>query len=70
MPSQMHPAKAIFFDLDGTLVDSKPDVLGAFGFAFSALGLGTPPEDKAGFSGFARRRQIGTCRECAHLFVL
>ena len=44
MSNSTRPPKAIFFDLDGTLVDSKPDVLAAFGAAFSGLGVTAPPE--------------------------
>jgi phosphoglycolate phosphatase len=39
------PPKAIFFDLDGTLIDSAPDVLAAFRSAFAALGIETPEEE-------------------------
>lgn len=39
------PPKAIFFDLDGTLVDSSEDVLGAFGAAFSSMGVPEPPRE-------------------------
>jgi phosphoglycolate phosphatase len=37
--------RAVLFDLDGTLVDSQLDVLGAFASAFGALGLPKPPDD-------------------------
>lgn len=40
------PPKAIFFDLDGTLVDSSEDVLGAFGAAFSAMGVAEPSREE------------------------
>ena len=40
------PPKAIFFDLDGTLIDSSEDVLGAFRSAFQALRADVPPEDR------------------------
>ncbi len=33
----------IIFDLDGTLIDSRADILAAFHHAFMALGLETPP---------------------------
>lgn len=36
--------RAIVFDLDGTLVDSLPDIVGAFRDAFDACGLPAPPE--------------------------
>ena len=35
---------AIVFDLDGTLVDSLPDIVASFRHAFSELGLATPAE--------------------------
>lgn len=34
--------RAIVFDLDGTLVDSLPDIVGAFQDAFAELGLAAP----------------------------
>lgn len=37
--------RAVIFDLDGTLVDSQLDVLGAFASAFAALGLPKPPDE-------------------------
>lgn len=40
------PPKAIFFDLDGTLVDSAPDVLAAFAHAFEKLGAETPAKSE------------------------
>ena len=40
------PPKAIFFDLDGTLVDSSEDVLGAFGAAFASMGAPEPPREE------------------------
>jgi len=36
------PLKLVIFDVDGTLVDSQADILGAMGMAFEAQGL-TPP---------------------------
>jgi phosphoglycolate phosphatase len=36
--------RAIVFDLDGTLVDSLPDIVGAFRDAFAEHGLPAPPE--------------------------
>jgi len=39
----MKPPRAIIFDLDGTLVDSLPDIIGAFCDAFVELGF-APPE--------------------------
>lgn len=35
---------AIVFDLDGTLVDSLPDIVASFRWSFGALGLEAPPE--------------------------
>jgi|GEM_PF-181692 len=35
---------AIVFDLDGTLVDSLPDIVFSFRWSFGALGLEAPPE--------------------------
>lgn len=42
MPRPAPRPRAIVFDLDGTLVDSLPDIVGAFQDAFGTLGL-TPP---------------------------
>jgi len=36
--------RAVIFDLDGTLVDSQLDVLGAFAHAFLGLGVPKPPD--------------------------
>ncbi|HNQ77899.1 MAG TPA: HAD family hydrolase [Acidobacteriota bacterium] len=36
--------KAVVFDLDGTLIDSRGDILNAFSAAFGALGREVPPE--------------------------
>jgi phosphoglycolate phosphatase len=36
--------RAFIFDLDGTLVDSQLDVLGAFASAFEGLGVPKPPD--------------------------
>jgi phosphoglycolate phosphatase len=38
--------QAIVFDLDGTLVDSLPDILNSFRYAFYALGLPVPEKDE------------------------
>jgi phosphoglycolate phosphatase len=38
--------RAIVFDLDGTLVDSLPDIIGAFLEAFVEVGLGPPAADE------------------------
>ena len=37
--------KGIIFDLDGTLVDSLPDILNSFCYAFEAVGLPIPEKD-------------------------
>lgn len=37
--------RVVVFDLDGTLVDSLPDIVASFRRAFVARGLGAPPED-------------------------
>jgi len=37
-------ARAIVFDLDGTLVDSLPDIVGAFRDAFAEFGMAAPAE--------------------------
>jgi phosphoglycolate phosphatase len=44
--------RAIVFDLDGTLVDSLPDIVGAFQDAFEACGLEAPGDDDV-------RRRVG-----------
>ena len=41
---RMPRPRAIVFDLDGTLVDSLPDIVGAFHDAFADHGLTAPPE--------------------------
>lgn len=46
MPRPAPRPRAIVFDLDGTLVDSLPDIVGSFQDAFTELGL-TPPEAEA-----------------------
>ncbi|MCI0570799.1 MAG: HAD-IA family hydrolase [Myxococcaceae bacterium] len=38
------PPKSIVFDLDGTLVDSMPDIITSFLYAFGQAGLPTPDE--------------------------
>ena len=40
------PPKAVFFDLDGTLVDSSGDILEAFRSAFQALGEPEPAREE------------------------
>jgi phosphoglycolate phosphatase len=40
------PPKAVFFDLDGTLVDSSGDILNAFSAAFTALGEPEPKREE------------------------
>lgn len=52
VPWRMTRPRAIVFDLDGTLVDSLPDIVGAFRDAFAELGLETPPAE-------AVRGQVG-----------
>jgi len=42
---QHNDIQGIVFDLDGTLIDSAPDILGAMREAFSTMGLGEVPED-------------------------
>ena len=42
MPRSVPRPRAIVFDLDGTLVDSLPDIVGAFQDAFVELGLTAP----------------------------
>jgi len=37
------PLRLVIFDVDGTLVDSQSDILGAMHLAFSSEGLPTPP---------------------------
>ena len=37
--------RLVIFDVDGTLVDSQADIIGAMGFAFDAVGQPTPPRD-------------------------
>lgn len=39
------PLRLVIFDVDGTLVDSQADILGAMHLAFAAEGLLTPPRD-------------------------
>ena len=46
MPRPAPRPRAIVFDLDGTLVDSLPDIVGSFQDAFTELGL-TPPATEA-----------------------
>jgi phosphoglycolate phosphatase len=40
------PRKTIVFDLDGTLVDSLPDIIASFQYGFASMGL-PAPEDAA-----------------------
>ncbi|XXF75133.1 HAD-IA family hydrolase [Myxococcaceae bacterium GXIMD 01537] len=39
-----HASKAVVFDLDGTLVDSLPDIIASFIHGFSRVGLPAPSE--------------------------
>ena len=39
-----HPHKTIVFDLDGTLVDSLPDIIASFQYGFTSLGLPAPTD--------------------------
>jgi phosphoglycolate phosphatase len=39
-----HPPKTIVFDLDGTLVDSLPDIIASFQHGFACLGLPAPTD--------------------------
>ncbi len=39
------PLRLVIFDVDGTLVDSQADILGAMHLAFAAEGLPVPPRD-------------------------
>jgi phosphoglycolate phosphatase len=39
-------ARLLIFDVDGTLVDSQVQILGAMARAFASQGLGCPPRDK------------------------
>lgn len=41
----MNKIKGVVFDLDGTLIDSKDDVLDAFSYAFSKIGRTKPDDD-------------------------
>jgi phosphoglycolate phosphatase len=41
--SPVLPARGVVFDLDGTLVDSLPDIIASFLHGFGARGLPTPP---------------------------
>ncbi len=40
------PHKTIVFDLDGTLVDSLPDIIASFQHAFASLGLKAPTDEE------------------------
>ena len=61
--------RAIVFDLDGTLVDSLPDIVGAFQDAFTELGLVAPAAEairgrvglplETMYADFAPREQVG-----------
>lgn len=39
------PLRLVIFDVDGTLVDSQADILGAMHLAFASEGMITPPRD-------------------------
>lgn len=48
------PLRLVIFDVDGTLVDSQADILGAMHLSFAAVGLETPPrEDVLGVVGLS-----------------
>ncbi len=38
--------KGVIFDLDGTLIDSRKDILGSFSYAFGKLGKTKPDDEK------------------------
>jgi phosphoglycolate phosphatase len=42
--SMTRPAQTIVFDLDGTLVDSLPDIIASFQYGFTRLGLRVPSD--------------------------
>jgi phosphoglycolate phosphatase len=41
-----HPLKTVVFDLDGTLVDSLPDIIASFQYGFASLGLPAPTDEE------------------------
>ena len=43
--AEIHPVRSLFFDLDGTLVDSCPGIVASLSIAFRAAGKMLPPGD-------------------------
>ena len=43
--AEIHPVQSLFFDLDGTLIDSCPGIAAALTLAFRAAGRTMPPAD-------------------------
>jgi len=41
-----HPYSCILFDLDGTIVDSAPGIIGSLAFVYTELGLAVPANDE------------------------
>jgi len=66
--------KTIVFDLDGTLVDSLPDIINSFRYGFAALGLPVPDVGairakigqplEAMYAGFAPAEQVAALCAC------
>ena len=58
------PSPALIFDLDGTLVDTAPDLLGATNAVMAAEGLPRiPPETLRHMVGFGARSLIEQAME-------
>ena len=58
----MSPVHAIIFDLDGTLIDSVPDIASAVNAALSGVGCPTLPDVKiAGYVGHGLRQLLEDC---------
>ena len=53
----MNPVKAVLFDLDGTLLDSAPDLLGALNWLRRVEGL--PALETSGLSRYVSRGAVG-----------